>query len=288
MLVQRRPRAQIVPAEIRRDAVNVGLALALCRARLQNRIVYADVLALWIELSKGLLELAAAVAVSNFLEQRRGFRQVLAQRVGERLGAPEKHAAVPEEIPSLHELLGNCRTRFLGETLHPHRTIARLAADLNVAVPSLRASRLDTDDHDVRAGCRDLRAPLDVVAKTLLVEDDVVGREQPDHCCRIESGQQKCGKSNRGRGIASDRLSHNLLLLQLLELAKNLRTQVIVGNNPELLVFRERLKTLDRLLDHALLAVQWQQLLGHTLAAEWPEARTASTGENDGIKVEIS
>src|SRR5580698_3697928 len=95
MLVQRRPRAQIVPAEIRRDAVNVGLALALCRARLQNRIVYADVLALWIELSKGLLELAAAVAVSNFLEQRRGFRQVLAQRIGERLGAPEEHAAVP-------------------------------------------------------------------------------------------------------------------------------------------------------------------------------------------------
>ena len=114
----------------------------------------------------------------------------------------------------------------------------------------------------------------------------MVGRKQPNHGCRIESGQQECGKPNRRCGVAPDWLSDDLLFLQLLQLALNRRPQVIVGYDPELLIFRERLKALDCLLNHALLAVQREQLLGHALAAQRPEARTASTSENNGIKVE--
>ena len=89
-----------------------------------------------------------------------------------------------------------------------------------------------------------------------------------------------------GAVFRADGLGDDLLLLQLLQLANDRVAQIFVGDDPELLRLGQRLQALDRLLDHALLAVERQQLLGHALAAQRPEARAASTGENDGIKVE--
>jgi hypothetical protein len=43
----------------------------------------------------------------------------------------------------------------------------------------------------------------------------------------------------------------------------------------------------DGLLDHAVLAVEREQLFGSTLTAERPEARAPATGENYGIEVRV-
>src|SRR5258706_6247097 len=103
MLVQRRPRAQIVPAEIGGDAVESRLALTLRRAGLEHRVIHADVLALRIQAREGPREAALrcrsrAPRSGDFFQHARGLGQVLAQRVGERLGAPDKYAAIPEKV----------------------------------------------------------------------------------------------------------------------------------------------------------------------------------------------
>ena len=50
----------------------------------------------------------------------------------------------------------------------------------------------------------------------------------------------------------------------------------------------QRQQPRDRLLDHGLLAVERQQLLGPTLPAQRPEAGAAPAGENHGMEVCLS
>jgi len=47
-------------------------------------------------------------------------------------------------------------------------------------------------------------------------------------------------------------------------------------------------RALYRLLNHGLVAIQRQQLLGTAFAAERPEARAAPSSENDGIELGLS
>src|SRR5271157_786058 len=115
MFVKRSPRTQIVPSKAGRDAVDTRLTFALGRARLQHSVIDADVLAPGIEPGKRLLEAARAVAGSNLIQQRRGLRQMLAERIGQGLRAPDEHSAVPEKIACLYELLCDLGGRFLGE-----------------------------------------------------------------------------------------------------------------------------------------------------------------------------
>src|ERR1039458_2914822 len=51
-------------------------------------------------------ELARAIGDGNLFEERSGVGKMLAQRVGERVGAPEKNAAVPEVVARLEKLPG--------------------------------------------------------------------------------------------------------------------------------------------------------------------------------------
>src|SRR6202521_1900319 len=96
VLMQRSPGTEVVPSEVGGQTDDAGLRFSLGRARLQHRIVDADVFALRVELPKSLGELARAISGCNCFEKRFGVRKVLAQRVSERIRAPEKHAAVPE------------------------------------------------------------------------------------------------------------------------------------------------------------------------------------------------
>ena len=103
--------------------------------------------------------------------------------------------------------------------------------------------------------------------KPLLVLDDVVGRKHPDHRHRVAARQKKCRQSDRRRSIPSHWLGEDLFLLQTLKLAHNRVAKVAIGDDPEVLRLRQRQKALHRFLDHALLAIERQQLLGHALAA---------------------
>ena len=115
----------------------------------------------------------------------------------------------------------------------------------------------------------------------------MVGRKHPDDRIGIAALQQKRRQPNRWRGIAPDRLGQHLVRIEPGKLLHDRVAQVLVGDDPEPLARRQRLEPLDRLLDHALRAVERQQLLGPALAAERPEARAAAAREYDGIKIAV-
>src|SRR5580692_2341819 len=213
---------------------------------------------------------------------------MLRQCIRQSARAPDEHAAVPEEVTGFHELLSNIGHRLLGESLHLKHALLRFSACLDVTITCFSASWLNADDDDVRALRSDFSSAADIFAKTLFVEDDMVRREQAEYSTGIEPSQQERRKPDRRGRIAADRLGDDLPLLQFLQLTKNGVAQIFIRDDPEILVLCERLQPLDRLLDHAFLAVERQQLLGHALAAQRPEARATSTCENDGIEVEVN
>ena len=112
----------------------------------------------------------------------------------------------------------------------------------------------------------------------------MVRREHPNDRVGIMTSQQEGGKPDRWRGVPSHGFGENLLFVEFFQLARDRVAKIVVGDDPELLPLRQRLQALDRFLDHALLAVEREQLLCHTLAAKGPKARAAPAGEDYGIE----
>ena len=116
----------------------------------------------------------------------------------------------------------------------------------------------------------------------------MVGGKQTEHRIGIVTKQKKCRQANGGRGVASDRLGDDLLRRKLRKLAQDGGAQVVIGDDPETARRGHGREARDRLLDHGLLAIEREQLLGAPLAAQRPEARASAAGENDGIEVRDS
>src|SRR5262249_50023240 len=98
VIVQSGPRAQVVPAKAGAETVEIRGVLPLGRARLQERIVNADVFAFPVEGGEFLLEVARIPGLRNLLEIRCAFREMLTQRLAQRAHAPNEHPAVPVVI----------------------------------------------------------------------------------------------------------------------------------------------------------------------------------------------
>src|SRR5258708_8984649 len=167
MLMQCCPRAQIVPAEIGGQAENIPLPLAFGRARLENCVVDANVLAFRILPAKRGCKLSRAESSGDFFEQECGPGKMLPQRIGECTGAPQKHAAVPKIVPCLHEIRGLLRIRFLGEAADAKSFALKCASRFDIAIAGFRAIRPDAKHDDVLACSRDLSATLLSLPKSL-------------------------------------------------------------------------------------------------------------------------
>src|SRR5208337_3316140 len=87
MLMERRPRPEIVPAEISRQTEQIRSPFALGRTWLQDSVVNADILALGIQTAKRAAKTARAVSGGNLFENGRRLWQVLAQGIGQGAGA---------------------------------------------------------------------------------------------------------------------------------------------------------------------------------------------------------
>ena len=95
----------------------------------------------------------------------------------------------------------------------------------------------------------------------------MVRRKHSNHRIRILAQQKKGGESDGGGGVASDGLGNRLRLWQLWNLLQDREAKVVVGNDPETFSRSERQKPGHSLLDHGLLAIQREQLLGAFLPA---------------------
>src|SRR5580704_4535316 len=98
MFVQRGPGAEVIPAEIRRQAKDVPFRLPLSRTRFENGIINADVFTLRIQSAQNRSKFASAESRGDLLQHGSGFGEMLAQSVGQRAGAPQEHSTVPEII----------------------------------------------------------------------------------------------------------------------------------------------------------------------------------------------
>src|ERR1017187_5225246 len=116
--MQRGPGAEVVPSEVGRQAEDARLGFSRGGTRLQHRVVDAYVFALRVELTKRVGELARAIGGGNSFEERSGVGKMLAQRVRQRVGAPEKHAAVPEVVTRVKKLPGSGEIRLFGKAAH--------------------------------------------------------------------------------------------------------------------------------------------------------------------------
>src|ERR1700692_1082219 len=152
MFVQCSPRAKIVPPKVRRQTKYMRTVFSFRRAGFEHRVVNAYVFAPRIKLAKSFCKFTGAVSGRDLFENRSGIRQVLSQCIGKRVGAPQKHSAVPKEIARIKKLLCPRQIRLLSKTSHPQRTVSISSAGLNIAVAGFRASGTDAEHDDVISG----------------------------------------------------------------------------------------------------------------------------------------
>src|SRR5208282_2064948 len=80
VLVQRRPGAQVVPSEVRRQAEDARLGFSFSRAGFENRVIDADIFTLGIELPKSAREPPRAIVGGNLFQPCSRLRKMFAQR----------------------------------------------------------------------------------------------------------------------------------------------------------------------------------------------------------------
>ena len=135
---------------------------------------------------------------------------MLTQRVGQRSRAPEEDAAIPIVIACLEESSRGRGVRFLGEAAHSQGLALSARAGLDVPVAGLGASRADAQHHNIFAGGGDLDSSVESrgIAAHPRSRDR---RETSRDGVGIVTKQKACRQSNRGRCIAPDGLSDDLL-----------------------------------------------------------------------------
>ncbi len=99
------------------------------------------------------------------------------------------------------------------------------------------------------------------------LRDHMVGGKKSQHGIGIFPQQQKRRQPNRRRGVSAGGFGDNLQRRNFPKLPEHCRPQVVICDNPKAFGRRERQEARHRLLDHRLLAVERQQLLGAALTA---------------------
>ncbi len=84
--------------------------------------------------------------------------------------------------------------------------------------------------------------------------DDVIGWKDTHHGVRVDRLQNMRGQPDGGRGVALRRFSQDLVFQHLGELANDLGTQTIVGENPQAFRRNHRGPAVYRLLNERSLA----------------------------------
>ena len=204
-----------------------------------------------------------------------------------RMRTPQKHSAVPEIIACGHELGCSLGVGLFGEAAYSQR----------FALKYIRPSRcihirFRRDWAECRAR-RYSRLPRQSQSRAAEFRDSASHRRSRDRKGtsqsrrRIFAQKQKCGQSDRGRGISSHRFGEDL------RPAASATASTMAGRRSSLVMIQKLFRRGQRqqarhgLLDHRLLAVERQQLLGALFAAERPEARAAPASQNYGIEIRV-
>ena len=251
-----------------------------CAGLFEHRVIDGDVVAEREGLLQGGCE-AAGSETGQGSQHGRGFGQVAAKLVEQDVGAPEEHAGVPVEVAGGQIAFGVGQLGLLVETAHGKRLCAGLgsAREFDVAVTGFGPARLDADHHQVARGGGFQGGPENGAVPAGL-SHHVVGWEHAHHGIGIERAEDVRRQADGGRGVALHGLGQNLIRGNFGKLADDGAAQVRVGQNPHSLGRDHGGQPLHRGLDQGTLPRHIEHLLGGALAAPRPEARSASSGED--------
>src|SRR5580704_16717843 len=210
---------------------------------------------------------------------------MLCECIGQRPRAPEEHSAVPEIISRSHKSRSPLGVGLLREASHAESSAAGRVPHLNVSVAGFRSIRPDANHYNIVARSGKFCAPCNGRAIVLFIGDDMIGWEHPNNGIGVLAQQNVSGETDGRSSVAPYRLGDRLCFRQLWKLSQDRGAKIMIGKNPKSVQRSERQQTSQRLLDHGLLAIERQQLLGALLPAQGPEARAPATSENHGIKI---
>src|SRR5580704_15973285 len=182
---------------------------------------------------------------------------------------------------------GQAEIRLFGEAADAQRAIVIRRTGLDIAIAGLGASRADAEHNHVFSDSGNLDSSAESSPVLGRTGDDVIGGKQTEHRLGIVTKQEECRQSNRGRCIAPDGLSDDLLPVKLWKLTKNSGTKVVIRDDPKTARRGHGCEARHGLLDHGVLAVEREQLLGAALAAQRPEPRASAASQNHGIEVRV-
>src|SRR5207248_6446433 len=182
------------------------------------------------------------------------------------------------------KIFGALLIRFFGKSLHPKFVVTKLLSDFDIAVSSLSPRGRYAHHYSVFSRGRELDSLSNHLLEFFFVANDMVGGEHAYDCGRIDSRNDEGRQPDRGSGVAGDRLRDDLLLRDALELPADGFDDVLIGNDPEAIFRGQRQEAQYGLLNHSLLAIEGEHLLGHAAAAARPESCAATTRQDHWIE----
>ena len=224
------------------------------------------------------------VGLEAELGQRLGeLGHVPADLVEDGAGAPDEHAAVPVEAPGSEELHGTLQVRLFHETLHRRGAGVVFRGGLDVAIAGLGPGRGDAQRHQ-RTAHRYRAGDNEGGAEGLLIDDVVVGREHHHDAVRVKARDDRRGKPDRRRGVASHRLLDDVYWnsLDVGQLAPGLGGLQRVGDHHYPFGV-EREDAFHGPLQHRLAAEDRHELFRCTFAGKGPEPGAGSPCQDDDV-----
>jgi hypothetical protein len=200
-------------------------------------------------------------------------------------GAEQEHAAVPQVLAAGEVLGGALRVRLFDESPHAaHRAGGERFTGANVAVGGFRARRLHAESDQLPAA-RGGQTLLDGASKRWRVRNHVVRRQHQQHGIVIaarEAAQRR--QRHRRCGVAPGRLEQDLGVVYTgsAQLLGHQETVFLVAHHQRRRQLAKALEAQHGLLQQAVLAGQWQELLRVQLARQRPQAGAGAAGQDDG------
>lgn len=276
-LIERAPRSDVIPTEIRTPHEDVG-------SPLQHPVIDRDRRAAREDLLHGRPFVGRGKRRGPFGKETVDLREVTFERRKDALRRPDEDPGIPEIVARRQVALGGLQIGFLTE--RGNRRDLPGGCGLDIAVTRIGTRRTDADRHQRIARLGKLHAGGDVATELLLIEDEVVGRRHDHRRRRLQRFEAEGRIGDAGGRIASDGFAQHLLGFEFRKLLENQLPVGGIRHDQKVLRRDDRRKTLERMADEALPRTQnIEKLLGEVASAGRPEAAADSAGHDDAVAI---
>src|SRR6266853_3457878 len=286
------PGADVAPAYFSGQNKNAWRG-GTARRRFENRVVHGNVFKLGI----GVRERARVSRGSYFARQTHqrimSFRQKLLEIAQERRNAPEEHSRVPIVASGRNVFSRAFERGFFRESMHRENGnavgVERFSARaFDVAKAGLWPRRRNAQHDERSARVRYMKRGSNNFEVGRGLRDVVIGgkhgHERVVLFAHTAMQQVRGGKTDRRRGVSADRLGQDVRCGDARELPPYSGSLLGISDDPLARRRKEWCEARRSLLEHRVAANDVEQLFRRARAAARPEARTAASCKDDGMR----